>query len=216
MDKTMTPGEPGRSEAAVGYRLTGRFLEACDCYAICPCWIDEVPDEEQCTGLFVWDINQGDAMGHDVSGLRVASASYHEGKRRGARQRVVVLIDDRASDQQRAVLSDVFTGRQGGPLGQLADMLGELVAQRSAKIDIGWEGDKATLDIEGIIQAANEPKTGPSGRITSLVDPEMSAVYGSPALVGTSTEFHVALPELGAAIDVKGRSAQTGRFSYTG
>jgi hypothetical protein len=24
------------------------------------------------------------------------------------------------------------------------------------------------------------------------------------------------LPELGAAIDVKGRSAQTGRFSYTG
>jgi len=211
MDTAMESGGPGR-----GYRLTGRFLEACDCYAICPCWIDEIPDEEQCTGLFVWDINQGQAMGHDVSGLRVASASYHEGKRRDARQRVIVLIDSRASEQQRSVLADVFTGRRGGPLGELADMLGELIAQRSAKIDISWQGDKATLDIEGMIQTANEPKIGPSGRITSLVDPEMSAVFGSPALVGKSTQFHVALPELEAAIDVKGRSAQTGWFSYTG
>ena len=39
-----------------GYRLVGRFLEACDCYAICPCWIDELPDEDRCTGLYVWDI----------------------------------------------------------------------------------------------------------------------------------------------------------------
>ena len=85
-DKTK-PAEP-----AMGYRLAGRFLEACDCYAICPCWIDEVPDDEECTGLFVWDINAGEAMGHDVGGLRVASASFHQGKRSGARQKVVILI----------------------------------------------------------------------------------------------------------------------------
>jgi hypothetical protein len=210
MEETSQPGG-GR-----GYRLTGRFLEACDCYAICPCWIDEVPDEARCTGLFAWDIVAGEAHGHDVAGLRVVSLSYHEGKRRGSRQRVVLLFDEEASDRQRSVLSDVFTGRSGGPLGELADMLGELAAQRSAKIAISWDGQKAVLDVDGRVRVANEPKVGPSGRITSLVDPELSEVFGSPALVGLSTDFRIDLPELEPKIKLRGRSANTGWFSYTG
>ena len=201
---------------AMGYRLTGRFLEACDCYAICPCWIDEVPDEDRCTGLYVWDISTGEAKRHDVGGLRVASVSFHQGKRRTSRQTVVLLIDERASDAQRAALSDVFTGRSGGPLGELADMLGELAAQRSAKIDITWDGQKATLDIDGSVRASNEPKLGPSGRVTSLVDPAIAETFGSPALVGLSKEFRIALPELEEKIEVRGRSANTGWFSYAG
>ncbi|MFL6128021.1 MAG: DUF1326 domain-containing protein [Mycobacteriales bacterium] len=210
MDDTTQPGG-GR-----GYRLTGRFLEACDCYAICPCWIDEVPDEARCTGIFAWDIAAGEAHGHDVSGLRVVSVSYHEGKRRGSRQRVVLLFDEGADDSQRSALSEVFSGRSGGPLGELAGMLGELAAQRSAKIAISWDGQKAVLDIDGRVRVANEPKVGPSGRVTSLVDPELSEVFGSPALVGVSTDFRVDLPELEPKIKLRGRSANTGWFSYTG
>jgi hypothetical protein len=215
MDAMTKSSQPQRPEPSMGYRLTGRFLEACDCYAICPCWIDEEPDEDRCTGLFVWDITAGEARGHDVGGLRVASASFHQGRRRASRQTVVLLIDERASDAQRAALSEVFTGRAGGPLGELADMLGELAAQRSARIDLAWDGEKATLDIEGSVRSSNEPKVGPSGRVTSLVDPAMSETFGSPALIGLSREFHVALPELEEPIDVRGRSANTGWFSYT-
>ena len=209
MDETMPGG--GR-----GYRLTGRFLEACDCYAICPCWIDEVPDEARCTGLFAWDIVAGEVHGHDVSGLRVVSLSYHEGKRRGSRQRVVLLYDEGASEAQRSALSEVFSGRSGGPLGELADMLGELASQRSAKIDISWDGQRAKLDVDGQVRVSSEPKTGPSGRVTSLVDPELSEVFGNPALVGLSTDFRIDLPELEPKIKLKGRSANTGWFSYTG
>jgi hypothetical protein len=151
-----------------------------------------------------------------VAGLRVVSLSYHEGKRRGSRQRVVLLFDEEASDMQRSVLSDVFTGRSGGPLAELADMLGELAAQRSAKIAISWDGQKAVLDVDGRVRVANEPKVGPSGRITSLVDPELSEVFGSPALVGLSTDFRIDLPELEPKIKLRGRSANTGWFSYTG
>jgi hypothetical protein len=209
--------QPGDTpDAARGYRLTGRFLEACDCNAICPCWIDEVPDDDECTGLFVWDITAGEALGHDVGGLRVASVSFHQGKRRGSRQKVVLLVDDRATDAQQQALTDVFTGRRGGPLAELADMLGALAAQRTAKIDLTWDGEQATVDIEGAIRSNNRPKVGPSGRATTLVDTPVSDVFGTPALVGTSDEFHVELPELDASIDVSGRSANAGWFSYTG
>lgn len=212
----MTPGGGTDRPDQAGYRITGRFLEACDCYAICPCWIDEEPDEDRCTGLYAWDIATGEAGGHDVSGLRVASVSFHEGRRRGSRQRVVLLVDERADEMQHAALAEVFTGRRGGPLGELAAMLGQLVAQRDARIDITWSGQQATLDIEGTVRVRNEPKVGPSGRVTSLVDPALADVFGAPALIGLSTEFHVDLPDLEAAIDVRGRSANTGWFSYTG
>ncbi|HKE74226.1 MAG TPA: DUF1326 domain-containing protein [Acidimicrobiales bacterium] len=199
-----------------GYRLVGRFLEACDCNAICPCWVDEVPDDDECTGLFVWDITAGEALGHDVAGLRVASVSFHQGRRRGSRQNVVLLVDERAADHQRDALVDVFTGRSGGPLAGLAEMLGALVAQRSAKIDLTWDGESATVDIEGAVATASTPKLGPSGRATTLVDPPVADVFGTPAVVGVSDRFRVELPELEASIDVTGRSANVGWFSYTG
>jgi hypothetical protein len=215
MDSMTSPGPGDAPGAASSYRLVGRFFEACDCYAICPCWIDEVPTEDQCTGLFVWDITAGEALGHDVAGLRVASVSFHQGLRSTSRQNVVLLVDEQASEAQHQALTDIFTGRSGGPLAELAGMLGALVAQRSAKIDLTWDGVEAKIDIEGAVRSDNQPKFGPSGRATTLVDPPTAGVFGTPAVVGTSSEFHVDLPELGASIDVSGRSANAGWFSYT-
>ena len=185
------------------YRLVGRFVEACDCYAICPCWIDEEPDEEKCTGLYVWDIADGEAKGNEVGGLRVASISYHEGNRRGSRQRVVLLIDERADDHQRRALSDVFTGRSGGPLAELGAMLGELAEQQSARIDLNWDGEEASLDIEGKVQVSTERKVGPSGRTTTLVDSALAESFGSPALVGVSRAFKISLPDEGLESDTE-------------
>jgi hypothetical protein len=214
MDPMNQPNQPQPSSPQTGYRLAGRFIEACDCWAICPCWIDEVPDDGRCTGLYVWDITTGDAGGHGLDGLRVASLSYHQGRRRASRQTVVLLIDKRASDGQREVLADVFSGRSGGPLGELAEMLGQIAAQRSATIDIAWDGVKARLDVEGGIRVSTYPKIGPSGRVTTLVDPAIAESFGSPAHIGLADEFVIDLPELDK-IDVKGRNATTGWFSYT-
>jgi hypothetical protein len=38
------------------YRMNGRFFEACDCYVPCPCWFDDTPDEDECSGLIAWGI----------------------------------------------------------------------------------------------------------------------------------------------------------------
>ncbi len=212
----MTSPETDDVDHALPYRLVGRFLEACDCFAICPCWIDEQPDEEQCTGVYVWDINDGEADGRDVSGLRVASVSFHEGKRRGSRQKVAVFIDDRADDHDYDALVAVFTGRRGGPLAELSDMMGELLFTRSAAIDVVFEDDeRATVNIAGAVRIASDPKFGPSGRVTTLVDSAMAEMFGSPGLVAISSEFRVDLGK-GLEIEVSGRSATTGWFSYTG
>lgn len=207
---------PKRGERGGNYRLVGRFLEACDCYAICPCWIDEPPDEGKCSGVYAWQINDGQIDGREVAGLRVASVSYHEGNRRGSRQRVVLFVDERADEHQREALVAAFSGRHGGPLGELGGMLGKLVDERSARIDIDWDDSGPSLRIGEDVVVETEPKVGPSGRTTTLVDSTMAETFGSPALVALATELRLDLGEEGMEMDVRGRNANYGWFSYTG
>jgi hypothetical protein len=216
MDQPAAPGQPGEPAGVGTYRLVGRFLEACDCYAICPCWIDEPPDEGKCSGVYVWDVNDGRINGVDVSGLKVASVSFHTGSRRGSRQRVVMIVDKRADDDQRNALVAAFSGRLGGPLAPLNAMLGTFAGERSSKIQIDWDESRPSVKIGKSVSVAVEPKLGPSGRVTSLTDAPVADQFGAQALVGLSTELRLALGEDGMDIDVRGRSANLGWFSYTG
>jgi hypothetical protein len=212
----MNSSSPSPGATPATYRLVGRFLEACDCYAICPCWIDEPPDEGKCSGLYAWDISDGQINGREVGGLRVASVSFHQGNRKGSRQRVVLVVDKRADHEQREVLAAAFSGQLGGPLGELGAMLGTLVGQRSSRIEIDWNEAQPAVRIGKAISVAVDPKVGPSGRTTALVDSAMSSTLGPHATVGLSTELRLALGEEGMDIEVRKRSANLGWFSYTG
>ena len=151
-----------------------------------------------------------------MSGLRVASVSFHAGQAAGIAAAVVLLIDEGADDHQREVLREVFTGRAGGPLGELAAMLGSFAGERSGRIRLDWDEAGPALRIGKMVSVATEAKKGPSGRVTSLVDPALAESFGSPALVAVSSELKLALGEKGMDIDVSGRSANAGWFSYTG
>jgi len=197
------------------YHLAGAFYEACDCYTICPCWTGNSPDEGQCTGIFAWDIEQGTIDGVDVAGLRAVSVSQHAGFRGDdARQRVVILIDDTATQRQSDALVAAFTGGLGGPLQELADLLGELLAVEHAPIALRREGRLTSLTVGRRIWVEGLASEGPSGRLTTLSDGKLSEVLGTPAQVGESWRMRVGLPAHGMELDVRGRSTMSGRFSY--
>lgn len=64
--------------------MRGGFLKACDCFVPCPCWFQQEPSEDECTGLMAWQIEQGEIESVDVSGLSVVSVSHHGGQAHGA------------------------------------------------------------------------------------------------------------------------------------
>jgi hypothetical protein len=207
------PTKPEVSEAP--YQLAGSFYEACDCYSICPCWTGKKPDEGQCTGIFAWDIEQGTIDGVDVAGLRTVSVSHHSGFRgHDARQRVVIFVDERATQRQSGSLVAAFTGTLGGPLQELADLLGELLSVEHAPITLRREGRLTTLNIGRRIWVEGTTYEGPSGRLMTLTDGKLSDVLGSPVEVGESFRFRVGLSAHGMDLDLRGRSTTGGRFSY--
>lgn len=197
------------------YRLSGSFYEACDCFTVCPCWTGNDPDEGQCTGIFTWDIEEGSIDGVDVGGLRSVSVSAHNGFRGAeAMQRVVIIIDDTATQQQSDAVVAAFTGSLGGPLRELSELLGELVAVEHAPITLRREGRLTTLTVGRSIFVEGVGTEGPSGRLMTLNEGELSEVLGTPAEIGESYRFRVGLPKAGMTMDLRGRSTMTGRFSY--
>src|SRR3712207_317162 len=116
------------TEAA--YDLEGTLLEACDCGTLCPCWIGEDPDGGTCQAVVAYNLDRGMIRGVDVSGLTFATVTFIPGNILAGNFRQVVFIDDRASEQQERAMLDAFTGKLGGPLAELAELVGEVLEVR--------------------------------------------------------------------------------------
>jgi hypothetical protein len=194
------------------YQFRGAFYEACDCYAFCPCWIGNSPDEDECTGAVAWDIEEGSIDGVDVTGRRAVSVSSHVGPRAQARQRVMMYVDVGATPEQSELLIEALTGNLGGPLGELAELLGEFIGSEQAEIQFGREGRNTSLTVGRLVEVQGTTVEGPTGRSMTLHDGKLSTVLGTPVEIGESQRFRIDVP--GHAWDLHGRSTASGRFSY--
>jgi hypothetical protein len=199
--------------AVAPYEIRGLFYEACDCFTVCPCWIGNAPDGGECTGVFAWEIEAGSIDGIDVAGLLAVSVSTHVGPRDEAKQRVMIFVDDRASRVQADAMAAAFSGKLGGPLQELGDLLGELTGVERAAIELRRDGRLTTLTVDGRIRIEGTTREGPAGVMT-LKDGKLTKVLGSPTEIGESGHFRVALAPHKMDIDVRGRSTMSGRFSY--
>ena len=199
-------------EGDMGYDLRGDLLEVCDCHTLCPCWIGEDPDNGTCQSALAYRIEAGTIDGVDVSGLVSAIAAFIPGNVLQGNFRVVRYTDDRASAEQEAALLRAFRGELGGPLADLANLVGEEVAARRAPITFTVVEGKGTLRLGDAVHAEMEPYRGPTGTPTQLVESIFSTIPGSPAYVAKASRFKLVQPEIGVDLDLAGHNAIQGHF----
>jgi hypothetical protein len=128
----------------LSWRIRGSYFESCNCDAICPCRrIDGVPGGRSthgiCMGVLSWLIDEGAADGVDVSGLPVALALRYSDDEVGSPWTWVLYLDARSTEEQRAALEGIFTGRLGGDASShfpWAWKSGDLVAVRPVEIEV--------------------------------------------------------------------------------
>jgi len=197
------------------YRMTGRFFEACDCFVPCPCWFEQDPTEDECTGVIAWQIENGEIDGVTVAGLSVISASRHGGHREHAHHmRVALIVDDGANDEQREVLTAAFSGKLGGPLGELSRVTGKLTDVESAAISFVADNDVARLDVPRRLAVRSKVVRGSTKRPITVGDGLLATLLGTPGTVGKSSRYRLTIAGAGIDLDVAGRSTTSGRFAY--
>jgi hypothetical protein len=203
-------------ETAV-YDLEGSLLEACSCGVLCPCWVGADPDGGACDAFNAYHFDRGVIRGVDVSGLSVVNVVQIPGNVLAPGSwRVVTFVDDRATDEQFDAIVDAYHGRLGGPLADLAALIGDIVATERASIVHETRDGKGTLRIGDVVSADMEPFRGSDGAtVTTLRDSLFSTVPGSPAYVARAHSHTVNLPQHGMVWSFEGRNAIQADYHIT-
>ena len=200
----------------MAYQLEGRLLEVCTCKVVCPCWVGEDPDQGICEGVLAWCVDKGTINNVDVSGLTLAVMAHIPGNVLKGNWRVVVYVDAKATAQQKEALLNVWTGKLGGPVADLAQLIGEVAGVEQVPITFKVEGGKGTLQIGQAIQAEMAPLQGATGQSTTLHDTAFTSIPGSPAYVSKASTYRVNLPNYGFNINLQNHNAIQGSFRFQG
>ena len=103
-----------------------------------------------------------------MSGLSLVFAAHIPGNVLAGNWRQLVFIDDKASDEQADAMLAAFGGQLGGPLADVAQLVGEVVAVERAPISHEIVDGTGTLTVGDKIHCAMHPYTGPDGSTTTL------------------------------------------------
>lgn len=200
----------------MAYQLEGSLVEVCTCNVLCPCWVGEDPDGGACDAVVAWQINQGTINGLDVSGLTLANLLHVPGNFLKGNVRAAIYVDDAASPQQQEALVNVWTGKLGGPLADVAQLFSEIVAVERASISFEVHQGKGRLTIGQVAAAELVPFQGPTGQPTVIQDtPTLpTGAPGLPAYVGKAPTFKMSAPNLGLNLDLQNHSAVQSGFRY--
>lgn len=200
----------------MAYHLAGRLLEVCNCRVLCPCWIGEDPDYGTCNTIVAWRFDEGDIQGVDVAGHTVALIAHIPGNILEGNWRAAVYLDDKVSPAQEEAILAVYTGKLGGPVGELVKLIGEVVSVEKVPIRFEVQGGSGTIQIGDAGYAELEPYKSASGATTTLADTVFSTVPGAPVFVGKSPKYRSKQPALGIDIDLKGHNALQSTFVFNG
>jgi hypothetical protein len=146
------------------WRIAGEAVGGCNCAWGCPCQFNALPTRGHCEGFGACEIREGHLGPTRLAGVRFAGlyswpGAVHEGN--GTRQ---LIVDERASPEQRAAIEALESGEQGGAFFEIfASMCPnrfptvvaaiELSVDRSARV--------AAVRIPGVVDNLIEPIRNP-------------------------------------------------------
>jgi hypothetical protein len=125
-----------------------------------------------CLGVLSWLIEEGVAEGSDLSGLPVALALRYSDDEPGSPWTWVLYLEARATDEQRAALEAIFTGRLGGDAESHFPWVwkpSELLAVRAVEIDVDQTERRQWLRIRNHVSVRIRDRFDGSETVTCVI-----------------------------------------------
>ena len=202
----------------MAYKVEGTLLEVCTCEILCPCWVGEDPDNPTCDSIMAYHVDSGQVNGTDLSGRTLALITDIPGNVMKGNWKAAVFVDDGADDEQHQAMVDIWTGKLGGPVADLAQLVGEVVSVERVPITYEIEKGRGTIKIGDFAEADMEPFRGPTGDVTTLNESIFTTIPGAPAWVAKAGKY---IRKVSAKYglrdtDLEGHNAIQGTFRFEG
>jgi hypothetical protein len=151
----------------VKWSIKAREFVNCNCSYGCPCQFNGLPTYGDCRAVVGMQIDEGHHGDTRLDGLRFVSilrwpGAIHEGKGEAA-----VVIDERASEPQRAALLRIVTGQDTEPGATIFQVFSTTFEKLHEPIfapidfDVDIDARKGRLVVRGITEGRGEPIKNP-------------------------------------------------------
>lgn len=196
----------------MSYRLAGRSTDFCSCNAPCPCAFGQEPNGGTCKSVICFDIQEGELAGLDLSGTKAVLISTFDGVWTSGNFTAALVLDETASEEQRAALARIYGGELGGDAANLAALIGDMKGVFTAPIEYSATAGEVSFKAGDVAEGAGSTLKNVDGTAEIQVT---NAHYPLPTVTaGRSTKVRANVP--GVEYDLDGCGFWTGPFELKG
>jgi len=198
------------------WRIAGDFVVSCNCEVFCPCVLSlgkARPSQGHCYSWFAFRIAKGHWGEIRLDGIRLALLLEVPGPMEQGNWTLGLYVDEPAEAAAAEALTEIFTGRAGGPSGWLSTVIATFLGTRRVPITFERDGRDWRFVIPRIADARVKPIPGAGG--DDLVRITNSRYWMSPEVVVCANE-RSRIRDWGRNWNLDGRSAEFGAFDWSG
>jgi hypothetical protein len=147
------------------WKISGDYFEACSCDSVCPCptsGLAAPPTKGACDAGLVFHVERGAHGATNLDGLSFAVLLHTPGPMIAGNWTVGVIVDARATAEQRDALVAIGSGQGGGPMAAVAPLVSKFAGVESKPIRIERGAMQRSASILGMLDIAVEGIPGAS------------------------------------------------------
>lgn len=198
----------------MAWSMRGYLLGACSCDWGCPCSFNAPPTKGYCEGGYVWHVVEGNYHGVKLDGVTFCWVAASPGPLHEGNVTAQVIVDSRATPQQRDAILKVSEGKEGGPFAIFASVTSKFLDPMFALFEVKIDGLHSYAKAGDVLDMQISPIENPvTGSREELQLRKPTGFTSTWADLGKSAKFSVHAP--GLAYDHSGQYAEYSEFAYT-
>ena len=123
---------------ATTWSVSGQYYETCSCDFVCPCVPGQLavrPTKGSCTFAMAFRIDHGKYANVGLAGLGFIVLGLTPEEMGKGNWSVGLIVDERATSDQRAAITAIASGSAGGPMAALSGLIGKFLGVETAPIE---------------------------------------------------------------------------------
>ena len=200
----------------MAWKLDGTYFENCNCDWVCPCTVTSFASPatgDRCQVVLNYHVQRGQIDGTDVSGRSVSIVADSPKRMLDGGWRVGVIIDDKATKEQADKLTGVFAGQMGGPMANLAPLIGEILGIERLPIEYVDDGKRHRIRIGDSVAIEVEDYAAAEGMETTKLT---GVAHPSSSTITITKPIDSKIKAFGMEFENAGKSAFSAPFSWAG
>lgn len=141
------------------WHIQGNYVETCNCNFLCPCITSNLaaePSEGDCKAALAMHVEKGEKDGVDLSGRSFVVLLHAPGIMGAGNIKVGLIIDDGADARQVEAITGIASGAAGGPMANLAPLVGAFAGVEQRRIVFETDGKFASVSAGDLVSQSVE------------------------------------------------------------